>query len=128
MKVLLDTHILWWIVTGDARLSAKAKKIFTDVQCKLFFSIVGFWELAVKSSLKKANLHKHWYTLIQDHLRDNSISVLPITPEHCHQVSLLPFHHRDPFDRLLIAQAITEDLTLLTADPKFKKYNVDVAI
>ena len=125
MRVLIDTHALLWLFTDDPRLSRRAKEIFLDTKNKLHVSIVSLWEIAIKASLKKIVLKDRWFPLLQTHLHENGISWLPLTPEHCHQVSLLPFHHRDPFDRMLISQAITEEMKFLTCDHQIKDYGID---
>ena len=125
MNILVDTHILLWFFTDDPRLNEKTKKIYLDTKNKLSVSAATFWEIAIKASLGKITLKKNWLTLMKKHLYENAIQWLPISPEHCHQLSLLPFHHRDPFDRMLIAQAMVEEMKVLTSDPHLKKYEVE---
>jgi len=124
MKTLLDTHTLLWCFLDSPRLSSKAKKIYLDTHYELYFSAASFWELSIKHSLGKLDLAPNWFTLIKKHLHENSICWLDISPEHCHQVSTLPFYHRDPFDRLLVAQALIENFSFMTADTQMSKYGV----
>jgi PIN domain nuclease of toxin-antitoxin system len=124
MKVLLDTHALIWIVTDDDRLSETARSIFLDPQNSLFFSIASLWEICIKISLEKIALKTGWLQTIQKEMKINTILWLPIETEHCAKVVALPFHHRDPFDRLLVAQTMVEDLRLLSRDSQLSAYNI----
>ena len=124
MKVLLDTHSFLWLITGDERLSETAKQTFLNPDTQLFFSAASFWEICIKASLGKITLQSGWSETIQNEMLDNSIQWLPIEIPHCIEVAKLPFHHRDPFDRLLIAQAMVEDMHLLSRDSRFSAYAV----
>lgn len=124
MDILLDTQIILWAINGDKRLSEKNKEVFLDPENTLHFSIAGYWEIAIKVSIGKLKLNKQWQTIIKRELQQNSIKLLPITLLHCNCLSGLPFHHRDPFDRILIAQATIEKLTILSSDHQFRKYSV----
>jgi len=124
MKVLLDTHSFLWLITGDERLSETAKQTFLNPDTQLFFSAASFWEICIKASLGKITLQSGWSETIQNEMLDNSIQWLPIEIPHCIEVAKLPFHHRDPFDRLLIAQAMVEDMHLLSRDSRFLAYAV----
>ncbi len=124
MDTLLDTQIILWAINGDKRLSKKHKETFLNPENRLYFSVAGYWEIAIKVSIGKLKLSKQWQRIIQRELQQNSIKLLPITLQHCDCLSTLPFHHRDPFDRILIAQAIIENLTILSSDRQFKKYSI----
>lgn len=124
MKVLLDTHAFLWLIAGDERLSKKASTIFLDTKNSLYFSAASFWEISIKESLGKISLKKGWTQIIQDEMEINAIHWLPIEIRHCSKVAELPFHHRDPFDRMLIAQAMTEDMKILTRDHQFSDYPI----
>lgn len=126
MKILLDTHTLLWSFSNNDRLSNKAKNVFLDTQNQLFFSIASLWEIMIKISLKKLVLNDHWLEMIEKELQINSIQWLTIEKTHCLGIEHLPFHHRDPFDRLLISQAIAENMAIVTCDQYFTSYNVDV--
>ena len=124
MKTLLDTHALLWLITGDKRLSETARKIFLDQENRLFFSIAGFWEICIKMSLGKLSLKSQWIETIRDEMKANTIQWLPIEMLHCAELTKLPFHHRDPFDRMLIAQAMVEDMLLLSRDSRLSDYEI----
>ena len=125
MKVLLDTHALLWLITGDDRLSENARQIFLNKENRLFFSAASLWEICIKKSLGKISLKNGWFHTIQAEMEINTIQWLPIEMAHCIKVAELPFHHRDPFDRMLIAQAIVEDLQLLSRDRRLSDYGIE---
>jgi PIN domain nuclease of toxin-antitoxin system len=124
MRVLLDTHALLWLITGDKRLSKTSMKIFLNTDNRLYFSIISLWEICIKKSLDKISLKNNWLDIIQEEMKTNSIQWLPVEVHHCAKVIELPFYHRDPFDRMLIAQAMTEDLSILSRDNRFSAYDV----
>ncbi|MEX1328005.1 MAG: type II toxin-antitoxin system VapC family toxin [Desulfobacterales bacterium] len=125
MKVLLDTHAFLWSITGDDRLSKTAEEIFLDPDNNLFFSAASFWEICIKLSLGKLSLKREWFKTIQEEMRINAVQWLPVEMRHCVELTKLPFHHRDPFDRMLIAQAMTEDLQLLSRDSRLSAYEIN---
>ena len=125
MKVLLDTHAFLWSITGDDRLSKTAEKTFLDPQNNLFFSAASFWEICIKMSLGKLSLKSGWFKTIQAEMRINAVQWLPVEMQHCIELTKLPFHHRDPFDRMLIAQALAEDLKLLSRDGRLSAYKIE---
>ncbi len=124
MKALLDTHAFLWLITGDERLSKTARKIFLDQENSLFFSMASLWEICIKKSLGKLSLKIGWLIAIQDEMKANAIQWLPIEMLHCAELTKLPFHHRDPFDRMLIAQAMVEDMQLLSRDSRLSDYEI----
>ena len=124
MKTLLDTHALLWLITGDERLSETAKKSFLDQENSLFFSAASLWEICIKKSLGKLSLKSGWLKAIQDEMKVNTIQWLPIEMLHCAELTKLPFYHRDPFDRMLIAQAMVEDMQLLSRDSRLSDYEI----
>lgn len=126
MKVLLDTHVLLWILTDSGKLSPSAATNYQDPDNELYVSAVSLWEIGIKVSLGKLVLHPDWPTIIGSELERNGIRWLPIEMAHCARVATLPFHHRDPFDRLLVAQALSEDMALLTADATLASYDVEL--
>ena len=128
MDILLDTQILLWAISGDKRLTPKSRDIFLDPDNVLYFSIAGYWEIAIKVSIGKLKLKKQWPRTIKREMQKNYIKLLPITMAHCNKIAKLPFHHRDPFDRIMIAQAQIENMTLLSADPQLNKYEVTVIL
>ncbi len=125
MNYLLDTHIFLWYIDGNSNLSSTAKSIIEDTQFVKFVSIASFWELAIKSSINKLILDKPIETLPK-YMIKNRLLLLSIDYKHLIRLKTLPQHHKDPFDRLLIAQAITENLTVISADQYFKAYPINV--
>ncbi len=124
MRVLLDTHAFIWAVAGDPRLSAAAAARFLDPDTTLLLSVASVWEMAIKVSLGRLQLGEPLDLLLERELTGQGIGVLSISREHALAVRHLPLHHRDPFDRLLIAQARREELVLLTRDRFFHAYDV----
>jgi PIN domain nuclease of toxin-antitoxin system len=124
LKYLLDTHALLWIVSGDSRLSKKARSVYLDEANAIFASMATIWELAVKISLKKMEITGGLSDFVTEHVHGNSMELLPIQLAHCCQLQTLAFHHRDPFDRMIIAQAIVERLTIISADKEFDPYPI----
>ncbi|MBK8509359.1 MAG: type II toxin-antitoxin system VapC family toxin [Candidatus Competibacter sp.] len=124
MKYLLDTHSLIWYLSGDARLSDHAFHLMENEENELFVSIASLWEMAIKFSIGKLNLDRPFEELFPEQLASNSIELLGITIEHLKIVGGLPFHHRDPFDRLLIAQALIESLPIIGMDEAFDRYGI----
>ena len=121
MNILLDTHALLWYIAGNTRLTVKHRELISDPQHRKFFSIVSFWEMAIKSSSGKLKLERSLSTLLP-----TEINVLTLSLAHIERVQQLPFHHRDPFDRAIIAQALTEDMALLSVDRSFAAYGVQL--
>lgn len=122
-KYLLDTHALLWMISGDVRLSRVAREIIANTDSTLFFSMAGYWEICIKVSLGKLELQKNWEIHLDNELKRNGIQLLSIYPEHCRELVGLPFHHRDPFDRLMIAQCIVESAALISADHQMACYS-----
>ncbi len=125
MRLLLDTHAFLWSITSR-QLSPAADSAFLDPDNPLFLSVASYWEMCIKLSLGKLALPDNWQQVTERAMTINEIRWLPIEPRHCQALIALPHHHRDPFDRLLVAQAQTEKLTLLSADPNFGGYDVAV--
>ncbi len=124
MRLLLDTHALLWFLLNDARLSGSARSLITDPENDMFVSPASYWEIAIKISLGKYTLGEDFTEFMENQIAENELTLLPITVKHTAVVATLPFHHRDPFDRLLIAQAMTENVPLLSADAVFDLYPV----
>ena len=124
MRLLLDTHILLWMFSRSEHLSAPAWTALSDSENELLFSIAGYWEIGIKVSIGKLTLADNWYNVIPRHMHQNGITWLHVLPEHVHRVSALPWIHRDPFDRLIIAQAQEESLSIVTSDRTFSEYEV----
>jgi PIN domain nuclease of toxin-antitoxin system len=122
VKLLVDTHTFLWALMHDHRLSARSKQILTSDEHELYFSLVSLWEFAIKIKTGKLNALGSSVAYLRAEMENYSMQLLPIRYEHILQLETLPAHHSDPFDRLLIAQAITESLPILTNDEKFALY------
>ena len=121
MNRLLDTHILLWSVQEPERLSTEARTAITDPAATILFSAVNIWEVAIKHALRKPGFHVEPRAL-RSGLLALGYAELPVTSLHSIEVAGLPMHHRDPFDRLLVAQAIVEGFELVTADRNIARY------
>lgn len=122
MAVLLDTQAFLWWVTDDGRLTKRAARTIAGSDCVL--SVASCWEMAIKASLGKLKLPGPVDRFVQEQLEVNGFNLLPVSLEHIAGVAGLPFHHRDPFDRLLAAQALHEELPVVSSDAVFGKYGV----
>ena len=125
MKYLLDTHTLIWFLMGDKKLSDKARRLIENPGNRKFLSIASLWEIAIKVSLGKLALGKSFEKLFPEQLHFNHIQILDITVDSLTKLTTLPFHHRDPFDRLIIAQAFVEGLPVIGADTVFDAYGIN---
>ena len=121
MKLLLDTQLLLWAASQPERLSARAKRQLNDPENELLFSAVSLWEIAIKSGLGRDDFRVE-PRVLRRALLDNGYVELPITSEHAVNIDALPTIHKDPFDRLLLSQALVEGITLLTADAQLARY------
>ena len=126
MRLLLDTHVVLWALTDDPRLSQRARALIEDPANDVLVSAASVWEIAIKHALGRGDMPISGDQAL-DWFRQAGYQLLPIAPEHAAAVEHLPDHHRDPFDRLLVSQAIAEPLRLLTHDPLVLRYG-DVAI
>jgi PIN domain nuclease of toxin-antitoxin system len=126
MKLLLDTHALLWFIGNDPQLSAPARQNIENPAHEKFVSAASLWEIVVKLSLEKLKLPRPFGEVFPQQLEVNGFELLPISCAQLNRLVELPFHHRDPFDRLLIAQAMVDDLTIVTRDPEFSKYPAKV--
>ena len=124
MKYLLDTHTLLWFLRGEKKLSDKARQLIDNRHNEKCLSIVSLWEIAIKVSLGKLVLNKPFERLFPEQLDFNRIEILDITADSLIKLTTLPFHHRDPFDRLIIAQALVEELPIIGADTAFDAYGI----
>lgn len=128
MRVLLDTHAFLWYVGGDDALSKTCYELIENTENTVFVSTASLWEVAIKASLGKLELQgAHTVQeLVEVGIYANRLELLEITPSHLEGVRTLPLHHRDPFDRLIIAQALSENLVLLSRDRAFSVYGVQL--
>ena len=124
MKYLLDTHTLLWFINGDNRLNKRLIECIENYNNEIFISSVSLWEIAVKINIGKLKLRKEYKEFIPKQLEINNIEILNISHTHLIENINLPMHHRDPFDRLIISQALAENLTIITKDGNFKKYKI----
>lgn len=124
MNLLLDTHTFLWFIAGDATLSKAARSAIEDEGNNLYLSVASLWEIAIKVSIDKLMLSEPFEALIPEQLAENGIELLDISVEHTALIASMPFHHRDPFDRLIAAQAHVEQMTLVSADDAFDAYGV----
>jgi PIN domain nuclease of toxin-antitoxin system len=124
MRLLLDTHTLLWFIDGSTRLSPRARALIEDEANDIYLSVVSLWEIAIKISLGKLRLTQPFELLVPQQLGLNAITLLDISINHASHVITLPFHHRDPFDRLLIAQAQVEQMPIVGNDPAFDPYPI----
>jgi len=126
VNVLLDTHAFLWAVTGDRRLSSPARTLIEDGENQVFLSAVSMWEIVLKARAGKLHVEGSVAKVLEEQMRQARISPLAIYPAHVLRVAALPPIHKDPFDRLLIAQAQAENLALVTRDPEIRRYTVQV--
>jgi len=126
MRALLDTSCFLWFIAGSDRLSINARNFILDLNNELVLSAASLWEIAIKVSLGKLDLLQSFEELITTQIESNAINLLPIEIKHLSTFIKLPFHHRDPFDRLIIAQGVTEGIPVISGDSVFQKYNVEV--
>ena len=127
MRYLLDTHAVLWMRENDPRLSrAKWEPVFCSTDNEIFVSVVSLWEMTVKRSLGKLEFEGSLEDFAADLEMKHGFTLLPVTPSHLDRLKTLPHHHRDPFDRLLIAQALETGATAITNDRHWKKYRCKV--
>jgi PIN domain nuclease of toxin-antitoxin system len=122
MRYLLDTHVILWWLTNDPSLTQDHRKIIMHKQNRCFVSAATVWEMSIKAGLGKLEIPKDYLDVV----RSQGFFELPITWAHAEVARQLPTHHKDPFDRLLISQTISEGMTLLTVDENIKKYGISV--
>jgi len=126
MRILLDTHTFLWMIFGDERLNETVRTQIGSRQNQVLISVATLWEIAIKTSLGKLDLKIPFEKIIEEQLDMYTFQMLPISFKALVAVSTMPFHHRDPFDRLLVAQAIVEDVPIVTRDSVFSSYPVKV--
>ncbi len=124
MKLLLDTHAFIWFVEDDKQLPIKAKRLIENSKNEIFLSIASLWEIAIKLQLKKIELNQPLEKVMELAVL-NGFLFLPILPEHIIALTKLEFFHRDPFDRIIIAQSIVEEQTIITKDKVFGEYGIE---
>ncbi len=125
MDLLLDTHSFLWFAEGLPAISKTAKDEIENNRNRCFVSIASLWEIAIKLSLDKLEIARPFED-IPEILKNNNVQILPVQFRHLQQLLILPMHHRDPFDRLIISQAIAENLVIITKDGIFERYTSHV--
>lgn len=126
MRVLLDTHAFLWWIEDDPRLSERVREIVADERNEVLFSVVSAWEIVIKVGVGKLTLADAPGKFIPDQISRNDMEILPMRLAHALGVHELPNHHEDPFDRLLVAQALVEEIPLLSLDPEVARYPIEV--
>ncbi len=126
VNFLLDAHTFLWAITDDKRLSTTAREVFTRASNELLLSSASVWEILIKVQIGKLQVPLPTGNYLKRHLTANNIQVLPIRLEHVLRLEQLPLHHRDPFDRILVAQSLEEKMPIVSCDLLFKKYPVKV--
>lgn len=126
MRIILDTSAFLFFITDNEKLSGEARNTLANMENALVLSIASLWEITIKTSLGKLELLRPFEKFIPEQLKVNEISILPIELNHLPILIKLPFYHRDPFDRLIIAQSIAEGYPIITCDSAFSKYSTEV--
>ena len=127
MKYLIDTHTFLWFNEGSNSLSNTAKQIIIDKNNEIFISIASLWEISIKNSLNKLTIVGDYALIIED-VTENDMEILPINFAHTVVQNKLPFHHRDPFDRIIVSQAIAENMNLISTDAMFDSYLAEQSV
>jgi PIN domain nuclease of toxin-antitoxin system len=125
MRLLLDTHTFLWFIIDDSSLSGNARALIEDSNNNVVLSVASLWEMAIKISLGNLTISQPFNVFMTEQMRLNAIDLLNISIDHAAVVATLPFHHRDPFDRLLVAQAMVERLPIVSVDTVFDAYDVE---
>jgi PIN domain nuclease of toxin-antitoxin system len=124
MRLLLDTHTFLWFIEGSLNLSNAARIVIEDQGNQKYLSIASLWEMSIKMSMGKLELEMPFTELVKREIYGNAIDLLQIKPNHLDELAKLAFHHKDPFDRLMISQALAENMTIVTKDGTFGSYPV----
>ncbi|MGD0899149.1 MAG: type II toxin-antitoxin system VapC family toxin [Thermoguttaceae bacterium] len=124
MRLLLDTHAFLWFILEDSRLSATARALIEDPANDVEVSPASYWEIAIKIGLRKYALPQPYQLFMESQISANGFRILHIEPKHASLVTTMPFHHRDPFDRLLVAQATVEGIPIISSDEQLDAYGV----
>jgi PIN domain nuclease of toxin-antitoxin system len=124
VRVLLDTHAFLWFLAGDDRLPERVRELVVDPRNEVLLSMASVWEMAIKASMGKLVLTRPFDAMIREQLSRQRIGLFGVELAHVLRVAVLPFHHRDPFDRLIVAQALVEGIPVAGADAAFDAYGV----
>ncbi|HAC64764.1 MAG TPA: PIN domain nuclease [Cyanothece sp. UBA12306] len=126
MELLLDTHIFLWFVDDNLKLSNHLKDLIEDRNNSKYLSVASLWEMSIKYSSGKLKLETSYEQFIEEEITQTNLNLLHIKLEHLNIVSSLPFHHRDPFDRLIISQSMVEGMSIITVDSAFEQYPIKI--
>jgi len=124
VRLLLDTHTFLWFIDGDTALSPYTRQLIEDRTNERLLSIASLWEMAIKASLGRLTLALSFTDLVAEHVHGNAIELFEILPRHLDVLTTLPFHHKDPFDRMIIAQSQAENIPILSRDSAFDDYAI----
>lgn len=124
MNLLLDTHAFLWHINGDEKMSVYARQLIADSNNQCYLSFASLWEMSIKSSLGKLTIPLPIEQLYREYVLANHIKLLEFNVKHLQIIHDLPFHHNDPFDRIIIAQAMVEHMPIIGCDSAFKAYNI----
>jgi len=124
MRALIDSHAFLWFILDDPGLSDVGRACMADKDNEIFVSPASLWEIAIKIGLGKYALPEAYESFIESQLSENDFSLLPILPRHTALLTTMPFHHRDPFDRLIVAQALSEGMPLVSTDATLDAYGI----
>ena len=125
MKILLDTHAFLWFVMDSPKISKRATSLIESTENEVYLSVASVWEMAIKVSIGQLRIDESFEDFIMPELKSNQFSLLNIEVRHLGKIVNLPFHHRDPFDRLLAAQSLTMNMPILSRDTAFDLYDVE---
>lgn len=126
MKILLDTQIAIWWNTDSSKLNTETKEIIADSSIEKLFSFASIWEMAIKVKIGKLTVQPDLHTFVDKKIKKNGINLLPIDEYAIYTTQTLDVHHHDPFDRLIIAHAVVENIPVITADPLWKRYPIHI--
>ncbi|MCF7859549.1 MAG: type II toxin-antitoxin system VapC family toxin [Candidatus Cloacimonetes bacterium] len=126
MKYMLDTNVFLWLIEDNPKLTQKVRRKFTHPKNTIYLSIVSLWEIAIKTNIGKLKLEDPFSVFIDKYVFENYIEILDLKIDHIKQFKELEYYHKDPFDRTIIAQSISEDISLIASDKIFSKYPVKV--
>jgi len=126
MRILFDTHAFLWAIENDAKLSLRARQVFSHTGNEVLLSVASIWEILLKVETGKLRSVGATSSFIRTQCRKACITILPILLEHVLRLESLPVHHRDPFDRIILAQALEERIPIVSVDAKFRQYPVEV--
>ena len=126
MKLFLDTHVFLWWIASAARLSHRARRLIENGENELYLSTASVWEMSIKAGLGKLSFPEGRPNFIREQIEMNAVIPLPVSLDHAVYVQNLPSIHRDPFDRMIISQALTERMPIVSADEQIAKYDVEV--